>query len=146
MQHDNTKKPPKTSITQRLWTYEKYFSIPLTKLLTPIKQWLQRYCEIAYIRSGISQRWILKILTSYSPNGNRIKSILFLSFLTFQTTIPHQKLKKARNYHTKLFYSQKLKSLISKIEKVPRGIHGEKWKHICQFAKKPFFEGTVGFE
>ena len=35
-------------------------SILLTKLLTHIKQGLQKYCETAYSRSGINQMWILQ--------------------------------------------------------------------------------------
>ena len=38
----------------------KPLSILLTKLLTHIKQGLQKYCETAYSRSGINQMWILK--------------------------------------------------------------------------------------
>ena len=38
----------------------KPLSILLTKLLTHIKQGLQKYCKTAYSRSGINQMWILK--------------------------------------------------------------------------------------
>ena len=38
----------------------KPLSILLTKLLTHIKQGLQKYCEISYLRSGVNQMWILK--------------------------------------------------------------------------------------
>ena len=38
----------------------KPLSIILTKLLTHIKQGLQKYCETAYSRSGVNQMWILK--------------------------------------------------------------------------------------
>ena len=38
----------------------KPLSILLTKLLTHIKQGLQKYCETAYSRSGVNQMWILK--------------------------------------------------------------------------------------
>jgi hypothetical protein len=35
-------------------------SLLLTKLLTAIKESLQRYCSTAYSRSGVNQMWILK--------------------------------------------------------------------------------------
>ena len=38
----------------------KLLSILLTKLLTHIKQGLQKYCETAYTRSGVNQMCILK--------------------------------------------------------------------------------------
>ena len=38
----------------------KPISILLTKLLTHIKQGLQKYCETSYSRSGINQMWIQK--------------------------------------------------------------------------------------
>ena len=38
----------------------KPLSVFLTKLLTHIKQGLQKYCETAYSRNGIIQMWILK--------------------------------------------------------------------------------------
>ena len=38
----------------------KPLSILLTKLLTHIKQGLQKYCETAYSRSGINKMWIRK--------------------------------------------------------------------------------------
>ena len=38
----------------------KPLSILLTKLLTYIKQGLQKYCETSYSRSGVNQMWILK--------------------------------------------------------------------------------------
>ena len=63
----------------------KPLSILLTKLLTHIKQGLQKYCETAYSRSGVNQMWILskiekvprgiqeKLLEHLqSPNFNRI--------------------------------------------------------------------------
>ena len=69
----------------------KPLSILLTKLLTHIKQGLQKYCETAYSRSGVNQMWILKNAKGLlehlqSPNINHITSTLY-------TTIPHQKLK-----------------------------------------------------
>ena len=38
----------------------KPLSILLTKLLTHVKQGLQKYCETAYSRNGVNQMWILK--------------------------------------------------------------------------------------
>jgi hypothetical protein len=38
----------------------KPLSLLLTKLLTAIKELLQRYCSAAYSRSGVNQMWILK--------------------------------------------------------------------------------------
>ena len=77
----------------------KPLSILLTKLLTHIKQGLQKYCETAYSRSGINQMWILKnskelILEHLkSPTFNRVTSIKSFDFSTLYTTTPHQKLK-----------------------------------------------------
>ena len=73
-------------------------SILLTKLLTHIKQGLQKYWETAYSRSGINQMWILKnskeLLNHLkSPNFNLITNIKSFNFSTLYTTIPHQKLK-----------------------------------------------------
>ena len=76
----------------------KPLSILLTKLLTHIKQGLQKYCETSYSRSGVSQMWILKnskelLEHLQSPNFNHITSIKSFDFSTLYTTIPHQKLK-----------------------------------------------------
>ena len=76
----------------------KPLSILLTKLLTCIKQGLQKYCETAYLRSGVNQMWILKnskelLEHLQSPNFNHITSIRSFDFSTLYTTIPHQKLK-----------------------------------------------------
>ena len=76
----------------------KPLSILLTKLLTHIKQGLQKYCETAYSRSGVNQMWILKnskelLEPLQSPNFNHITSIKSFDFSTLYTTIPHQKLK-----------------------------------------------------
>ena len=73
-------------------------SILLTKLLTHIKQGLQKYCETAYSRSGVNQIWILKNSKELlehlkSPNFNHITSIKSFDFSTLYTTIPHDKLK-----------------------------------------------------
>ena len=63
----------------------KPLSILLTKLLTHIKQGLQKYCETSYSRSGVNQMWILKnskelLEHLQSPNFNHITSIKFLIF------------------------------------------------------------------
>ena len=76
----------------------KPLSILLTKLLTHIKQGLQKYCETAYSRSGVNQKWILKNSKELlehlkSPNFNNITSIKSFDFSTLYTTIPHDKLK-----------------------------------------------------
>ena len=76
----------------------KPLSILLTKLLTHIKQGLQKYCETAYSRSGINRMWILKNSKELlehlkSPTFNRVTSIKSFDFSTLYTTIPHQKLK-----------------------------------------------------
>ena len=73
-------------------------SILLTKLLTHIKQGLQKYCETAYSRRGVNQMWILKnskelLEHLQSPNVNHITSIKSFDFSTLYTTISHQKLK-----------------------------------------------------
>ena len=76
----------------------KPLSILFTKLLTHIKQGLQKHCETAYSRSGINQMWILKNSKELlehlkSPTFNRVTSIKSFDFSTLYTTIPHQKLK-----------------------------------------------------
>ena len=76
----------------------KLISILLTKLLTHIKQRLQKYCETAYSRSGINQMWILSNSNELldhltSPNFNLITSITSFDCSTLYTTIPQQKLK-----------------------------------------------------
>ena len=76
----------------------KPLSILLTKLLTHIKQGLQKNCETFYSRSGINQMWILKnskelLEHLQSPNFNHITSIKSFDFSTLYTTIPQQKLK-----------------------------------------------------
>ena len=75
----------------------KPLSILLTKLLTHIKQCLQKYCETAYSRSGVNQMWIRKNSKELfdhlkSPYSNLI-TIKYFDFSILNTTIPHQKLK-----------------------------------------------------
>ena len=76
----------------------KPLSILLTKLLTHIKQGLQKYCETAFSRSGANQMLILKnskelLEHLQSPNFNHITSIKSFDFSTLYTIIPYQKLK-----------------------------------------------------
>ena len=76
----------------------KSLSILLTKLLTHIKQGLQKYCETAYSRSGVNQMLILKNSKELlehlkSPNFNHITNIKSFDFSTLYTTIPRDKLK-----------------------------------------------------
>ena len=76
----------------------KPLSILLTKLLTHIKQRLQKYCETPYSRRGVNQMLILKnskelLEHLQSPNFNNITNIKSFDFSTLCTTIPHQKLK-----------------------------------------------------
>ena len=75
----------------------KPLSILLTKLLTHIKQGLQKYCETAYSRKWVNQMWILKnskelLEHIQSSNFNHITIIKSFDFFTLYTTIPHQKL------------------------------------------------------
>ena len=76
----------------------KPLSILLTKLLTHIKQSLQKYCETAYSRSGINQMWILKNSKELLDHLNLQISTLSQTsspsiFRPFYATIPNQKLK-----------------------------------------------------
>ena len=65
----------------------KPLSFFLSKLLTNIKQGLQKYCETAYSRSEANQMWILKnskeLLEHLKfPNFNNITSIKSVDFPT----------------------------------------------------------------
>ena len=76
----------------------KPLSIQLKKLLTHIKQGLQKYCETSFSSSEVNQMWILKNSKELlghlqSPNFNHTTSIKSFDFFTLYTTIPHQKLK-----------------------------------------------------
>ena len=76
----------------------KPLSLLLTKLLTAIKESLQRYCSTAYSRSGVNQMWILKnskelLENLKSHDFSKIDSIKTYDFSTLYTTIPHNKLK-----------------------------------------------------
>ena len=78
----------------------KPLSILLTKLLTHIKQGLQKYSETAYSISWVNQMWILKNSKELFEhlkylNLNHITSIKSFDFSTLYTTvtIPHGKMK-----------------------------------------------------
>ena len=63
----------------------KPLSILLTKLLTHIKQGLQKDCETAYSKSGINQMWILKnsqelLDQLISPNFNLVTNVKSFDF------------------------------------------------------------------
>ena len=76
----------------------KPLSILLTKLLTHIKQGLQKYCETAYSRSGVNQIWILKNSKELldhlkSQNFNLITNIKSFDFSTLFTLQWNQRYK-----------------------------------------------------
>ena len=69
----------------------------VTRILTAVKEGLQKYCDAVYARSGVNLMWILKnkelleILKARSlHSANSIKSF---DFSTLCTTIPRDKLK-----------------------------------------------------
>ena len=43
----------------------KSLSQILTKILTTVKDGLQKYCNVSYARSGVNQMWILKIRKNF---------------------------------------------------------------------------------
>ena len=72
----------------------KPWSVPLSKLLTHVKQGLQKYCETAYSRSGINQMWIFKSSKELlehlkSPNFSLITGIHSFDLPTLYTTTAH---------------------------------------------------------
>ncbi|MCU7801424.1 MAG: hypothetical protein KZQ70_15165, partial [gamma proteobacterium symbiont of Lucinoma myriamae] len=76
----------------------KPLSIVLTKILTAVKEGLQKYCSTAYSRSGVNQMWILKnskelLENLKSLSFSKVHSIKTFDFSTLYTTIPHNKLK-----------------------------------------------------
>ena len=76
----------------------KPLSLLITKLLTHIKQGIQKYCETAYSRIVINQMLILKNSKELlehlkSLTLNHVTSIKSFDFSTLYTTIPHQILK-----------------------------------------------------
>ena len=70
----------------------------LTRILTAVKEGLQKYCDTAYARSGVNQMWILKnskeLLENLKAHSlHSVNSIKSFDFSTLFTTIPHDKLK-----------------------------------------------------
>ena len=76
----------------------KPLSQTLTRILTAVKEGLQKYCDTAYARSGVNQMWILKNSKELSENLNTqslhsVNSIKSFDVSILYTTIPHVKLK-----------------------------------------------------
>ena len=76
----------------------KPLSLILTRILTTVKEGLQKYCDIAYARSGVNEMWILKnskeLLENLKAQSlHSVNSIKSFDFSTLYTTIPHDKLK-----------------------------------------------------
>ena len=76
----------------------KPLSQTLTRVLTAVKEGLQKYCDTAYARSGVNQMWILKnskeLLENLKAHSlHSVNSIKSFHFSTLYTTIPHDKLK-----------------------------------------------------
>ena len=70
----------------------------LTRILTAVKEGLQKYCDTAYARSGVNQMWILKNSKELLDNLKAqslysVNSIKSFNFSTRYTIIPHDKLK-----------------------------------------------------
>ena len=70
----------------------------LTRILTAVKEGLQKYCGTAYAKSGVNQIWILKnskeLLENLKAQSlHSVNSIKSFDFSTLHTTIPHDKLK-----------------------------------------------------
>ena len=70
----------------------------LTRILTAVKEGLQKYCDTAYARSDVNQMWILKpskeLLENLKAQSlHSVNSIKSFNFSTLYTTIPHDKLK-----------------------------------------------------
>ena len=70
----------------------------LTRILTAVKEGLQKYCDTACARSGVNQMWILKnskeLLENLKAQSlHSVNSIKSFDFSTLYTTIPHDKLK-----------------------------------------------------
>jgi hypothetical protein len=91
--------------------------LQLSKLLTAIKESLQRYCSTSYSRSGVNQMRILKILKELLENlksygFTRFDSIKMNDFSTLYTTIPHNKLKYRLSQIIDVFGKQKWHSEI----------------------------------
>ena len=70
----------------------------LTRILTAVKEGLQKYCDIACARNGVNQMWILKnskeLLENLKAQSlHSVNSVKSFDFSTLDTTIPHDKLK-----------------------------------------------------
>ena len=77
--------------------YTKPFSILLTKILSTVKDGLQKYCSTAYSRNDLNQMWILinskdLIKNLHSSDFNNAHPIRSYEFSTYYSTIPHNKL------------------------------------------------------
>ena len=75
----------------------KTLSQILTRILSAVKEGLQKYCDIAYARSVVNQMWILKnskeLLENLKAQSlHSVNSIKSFDFSTLYTTIPHDKL------------------------------------------------------
>ena len=68
----------------------KPLSTALTKVLTAVKDDIQKYCATVYSRSGVSQMWILKIPKNFwiILNPCPSKKLTSLRRLIFQLSIP----------------------------------------------------------
>jgi hypothetical protein len=85
----------------------KPLSLLLTKLLTAVKESLQRYCSTAYSKRGVNQMWILKnskeLVENLKSHGfSKPDSIKTYDFSTLYTTIPQNKLK---SRHFQIIYN-----------------------------------------
>ena len=74
----------------------KPLSLILTRILTAVKEGLQKYCDTAYTRRGVNRMWILnnELLENLKAHSlHSVNSIKSFDFSTLYTTIPHDKLK-----------------------------------------------------
>ena len=72
----------------------KPLSLILSRILTAVKEGLQKHCDTAYARSGVNQMWILKNSKENlkAQSLHSVNSIKSFDFSTLYTTIPHDKL------------------------------------------------------
>ena len=68
----------------------KELSIRLTKILSAVKEGLQKYCETVYSRSGINHMWILKNSKELLDNfkSRSLSEISSIKTFDFQPCIP----------------------------------------------------------
>ena len=76
----------------------KPLSQVLTRILTAVKEGLQKYCDTAYARSGFNQMWSLKnskeLLENLKAQSlHSVNSIKSFNFSTLYTIIPYDKFK-----------------------------------------------------